>query len=167
MKPTTSSTGTDPAPGPRRRRFGLPLRTLLVLALAVPPPWLSRRPSAARTGHRRTCRPAPPWQQAPATLTGANPAGIKTLDAAAPLPAPGPLAARLNQSLTPDGAGDFTGVVLDAATGEVLYDRSGDQPRIPASNMNSWPLLPRCVRWARSGVSVRASWPAQRPEPWS
>jgi D-alanyl-D-alanine carboxypeptidase/D-alanyl-D-alanine-endopeptidase (penicillin-binding protein 4) len=37
--------------------------------------------------------------------------------------------------LKPDGGGTFTGLVQDAYTGQVLFDRGGSENRIPASNM--------------------------------
>ncbi len=45
------------------------------------------------------------------------------------------LAAQLNATLKTDGAGSFSGVVQDAVTGEVLFDRAGDEVRAPASNI--------------------------------
>ncbi len=135
MKRRTSRAGADPVPGPPPRIVPLVLQTLLVLALAVP---AGAVVAPAFLGPDRSAEPAPsvpPWQQTPGTLTGDNPAGIRQLSEAAPVPAPGSLAAQLNETLNADGAGDFTGVVQDAITGEVLFDRSGDQPRVPASNM--------------------------------
>jgi D-alanyl-D-alanine carboxypeptidase/D-alanyl-D-alanine-endopeptidase (penicillin-binding protein 4) len=37
--------------------------------------------------------------------------------------------------LKADGGGNFTGLVQDALTGEVLFDRGGSEGRVPASNM--------------------------------
>ena len=146
MKRRTSRPGTDPAPGPLRRTLPLLLQTLLVVALALPagfavaPAFLGPGPSAPAPA-------APPWHQAPGTLAprggaaaGSNPEavepdGIEPLSATAPVPEPGSLAAQLNETLKADGAGNFTGVVQDAVTGEVLFDRSGDALRVPASNM--------------------------------
>ena len=48
---------------------------------------------------------------------------------------PAALAARLAATLKTDGAGSFSGVVQDAVTGKVLFDRSGDEVRAPASNI--------------------------------
>lgn len=76
---------------------------------------------------------APPAQQVPTRLSG--PASISTLKASAPMPEPKILAGALDKALAFDGAGSFTGTVADAATGQVLYNRSGQEPRIPASNM--------------------------------
>lgn len=143
MKRKTSRPGADPAPGPLRRTLPLLLQTLLVTALALPA-GLMIAPAFVGPGPVPPAPAAPPWHQAPGTLAdgdspAGNPAGttdgIGPLAATAPLPAPGPLAARLNETLTADGAGSFTGIVQDAATGEVLFDRSGDEARVPASNM--------------------------------
>ncbi|UVJ39718.1 D-alanyl-D-alanine carboxypeptidase/D-alanyl-D-alanine-endopeptidase [Arthrobacter sp. CJ23] len=75
----------------------------------------------------------PAWQLPPTQLS--RPDAVAPLGADAPLPVPAELARLLNGSLKPDGAGTFTGVVQDASTGQVLFDRDGDANRIPASNM--------------------------------
>ncbi len=137
MKPRTSRAGTEPAPGRLRGVPALLLQTLLVVAVALPaglaiaPAFLGPdRPSDASQA-------APPWQQIPATLSvpGSGAGGIGPLSDTAPVPAGAPLAAQLNGTLKPDGAGTFTGIVQDAATGQVLFDRAADEARIPASNM--------------------------------
>ncbi len=137
MKPSTSPAGTGPVPGRFRGIAALLLQTLLVVAVALPagvaiaPAFLGPgRPSDAS-------QTAPPWQQVPATLStqGAGSGGLGPLTGAAPVPAAGALAARLNQTLKTDGGGTFTGIVQDAATGQVLFDRSADKARVPASNM--------------------------------
>lgn len=137
MKPRTSREG--PAQGPGRLR-GIPallLQSLLVVAVAAPagiavaPAFLGPdRPSEAS-------QTALPWQQIPATLSvpGGSGGGIGPLSGTAPLPAGAPLAAQLNGTLKPDGAGTFTGIVQDAISGKVLFDRGADKARIPASNM--------------------------------
>ncbi|WP_160668455.1 D-alanyl-D-alanine carboxypeptidase/D-alanyl-D-alanine endopeptidase [Pseudarthrobacter sp. ATCC 49987] len=140
MKRRTSRPGADPAPGPLRRSLPLLLQTLLVVALALPagiaiaPAFLGPAPcgTAAQT--------APPWHQVPGALAprvgaGGTPDGIEPLTDAAPVPAADTLSAQLNETLKTDGAGSFTGVVQDALTGAVLFDRSGDTARVPASNM--------------------------------
>ena len=142
MKRRTSHAGPQPVTGPLRRSLPLLLQTLLVAALALPaglavaPAFIGPGPSAT------AAQTVPPWHQAPGTLaardgaaSGTSPDGIEPLSAAAPVPQPGPLAAQLNETLKADGAGNFTGVVQDALTGEVLFDRSGDEVRVPASNM--------------------------------
>ena len=137
MKPRTSREGTEQAPGRLRGILALLLQTLLVVAVALPagiaiaPAFLGPdRPSDASQA-------APPWQQIPATLSvpGSSADGIGPLSDTAPVPAGAALAARLNGTLKPDGAGTFTGIVQDAATGQVLFERGADEARVPASNM--------------------------------
>jgi D-alanyl-D-alanine carboxypeptidase/D-alanyl-D-alanine-endopeptidase (penicillin-binding protein 4) len=136
MKPRTSPEGTRPVPGRRRGILVLLLQSLLVAAVALPagiavaPAFLGpdRSPDASRA--------APPWQQVPATLSDPNGSGgIGPLTDTAPVPADAALADRLKETLKTDGGGTFTGIVQDAATGQVLFDRSADEARVPASNM--------------------------------
>lgn len=139
MKRRTSPAGTDPVTGPLRRSLPLLLQTLLVVALALPA-GLAVAPGFFGAPAPATAAPsAPPWHQVPGTLAAGGaqggPDSIEPLTGTAPVPEPGSLAAQLNQTLKVDGAGSFTGVVQDAATGEVLFDRSGDAVRVPASNM--------------------------------
>ena len=141
MKRRTIRAGMAPVSGPLRRILPLLLQTLLVVALVLPagfavaPAFLGPRASAD------AAQSAPAWHQVPGTLAagggadGSKSDGIEPLTAAAPVPEPGSLAAQLNETLKVDGAGSFTGVVQDAVTGEVLFDRSGDTVRVPASNM--------------------------------
>ncbi len=139
MKRRTSPAGTDPVTGPLRRSLPLLLQTLLVAALALPA-GLAVAPGFFGAPAPATAAPsAPAWHQVPGTLAAGGaqggPDSIEPLTGTAPVPEPGSLAAQLNQTLKVDGAGSFTGVVQDAATGEVLFDRSGDAVRVPASNM--------------------------------
>ena len=142
MKRRTSRSGADPVAGPLRRSLPLLLQTLLVAALALPA-GVAVAPALLGPGPSGTAaQPTPPWHQAPGALAardgaaaGATPDGIEPLAADAPVPQPGPLAARVNETLNTDGSGNFTGVVQDALTGEVLFDRSGDEVRVPASNI--------------------------------
>ncbi len=137
MKPSTSPAGTGPVPGRLRGILALLLQTLLVVAVALPagiaiaPAFLGPdRPSDAS-------QTTPPWQQVPAALStpGTDSGGIGPLRDTAPVPAGAALAAKLNETLKTDGGGTFTGIVQDAATGQVLFDRAADKARVPASNM--------------------------------
>jgi len=75
----------------------------------------------------------PAWQKVPDRLAGAN--SVLPLDAQAPVPVPAQVAKLLDATLKPDGAGSISGVVLDASTGQTLFDREANANRIPASNM--------------------------------
>ena len=138
MKRRTSRAGTDPVPGPLRRSLPLLLQTLLVVALALPA-GLAVAPAflgPARSRNRRAA--APPWQQVPGTLAARRQRAGQYRTAQRRRARPGarpPSRRSSTQTLKPDGAGTFTGVVQDAATGEVLFDRAGDAARVPASNM--------------------------------
>ena len=151
MTPRTSGSGTTPGPGPLRRRLVLLLQVLLVVALGLPAGFAAG-PALLGPGPAAPAPPVPAWHQAPDTLAAAGgpPAGpdagtganlgagtgtVAPLSATAPRPEPALLAARLNETLRPVGDGSFTGVVQDAVTGEVLFDRSADAARVPASNM--------------------------------
>lgn len=75
----------------------------------------------------------PAWQQEPDRLTDAN--GVLPLDADAPIPLPAEVAKLLDATLKPAGAGTISGIVMDASSGQVLFDRDANANRIPASNM--------------------------------
>jgi D-alanyl-D-alanine carboxypeptidase/D-alanyl-D-alanine-endopeptidase (penicillin-binding protein 4) len=144
MKPTTAPGPVQAGfPGTARRavkvtagrvRRGWPLALLLALivilavpaALVVAPGFIGPKPPAAA--------PAPPaWQQTPATLSARQ--GLSPLDDSAPVPSRAAVTAQLEPLLKADGGGTFTGLVQDALTGLVLFDRGGADNRIPASNM--------------------------------
>ena len=139
MKPRTSREGTAHARGTLWRTIPMLLLTLLVIALAVP------AGVAVSPGFRGPARPpepaaAGPWQQLPASLStpdvGPGTAGaMRPLSDAAPVPDAAALTAALTATLKTDGAGSFSGVVQDAITGKVLFDRSGGEVRAPASNI--------------------------------
>src|SRR6478672_1791407 len=130
---------TAPAFGRLGRILPMLLLTLLVVALVLP------AGAAISPGFLGPVRPqepaaAGPWQQLPATLSapgagGPSAGGARPLSDAAPVPDATALAAQLNATLKTDGAGSFSGVVQDAVTGEVLFDRAGDEVRAPASNI--------------------------------
>jgi D-alanyl-D-alanine carboxypeptidase/D-alanyl-D-alanine-endopeptidase (penicillin-binding protein 4) len=115
-------------------RLPLVLLTMLIVALAVPaalviaPAFNGGGPA---DGTQASSVPA--WQQVPRDLS--PPRGIAPLSDSAPVPWPEALTSQLNATLKTEGAGTFTGVVQDAATGQVLFDRGGADSRVPASNM--------------------------------
>lgn len=115
------------------RSWPTALLTLLLAMLALPAGMLI---APALTGPDQSAAGAaetPAWQLVPERLS--VPQGIGPLSNAAPVPVPAEVAARLDPVLKTDGGGTFTGVVQDAATGKVLFDREGAANRIPASNM--------------------------------
>ncbi|MBT2535945.1 D-alanyl-D-alanine carboxypeptidase/D-alanyl-D-alanine-endopeptidase [Arthrobacter sp. ISL-69] len=117
-----------------RRHLPLALLTVLIVALAVPAAILVVPAFTGRGTEPETTESAvPAWQQVPRDLS--LPQGISPLKDSAPVPWPDTLAAQLNATLKTDGGGTFTGVVQDAATGQVLFDRGGAESRVPASNM--------------------------------
>ncbi|MHA7248286.1 D-alanyl-D-alanine carboxypeptidase/D-alanyl-D-alanine endopeptidase [Arthrobacter tecti] len=75
----------------------------------------------------------PAIQQAPEDVTA--PTLVSRLDSGAPVPAPEVLAPLLNEALQVPGDTPVTGVVLDAATGESLFDQGGAELQLPASNI--------------------------------
>ena len=134
MKRMMNRAASHPWFGVIRRQLPLVLLTVLVVALAVPVAIIA---VPALTGQRRdpelTKQAVPAWQQVPRDLS--LPQGISPLKDSAPVPWPDTLAAQLSATLKTDGGGTFTGVVQDAATGQVLFDREGAKSRVPASNM--------------------------------
>ncbi len=134
-----------------RRQLPLVLLTILVVALAVPAATVLGPAFTGRgAGAEAPAATVPAWQQVPRDLS--LPQGISPLKDSAPVPWPDILAAQLNATLKTDGGGTFTGVVKDAATGQVLFDRGGAESRVPASNMK---LL-------TAAAAVRAMGPDQR-----
>ncbi|WP_310208611.1 D-alanyl-D-alanine carboxypeptidase/D-alanyl-D-alanine-endopeptidase [Paenarthrobacter nitroguajacolicus] len=75
----------------------------------------------------------PAWQQEPDRLADAG--GVLPLDANAPIPLPAEVSRLLDSTLKPAGGGSISGVVMDASTGKILFDREAAANRIPASNM--------------------------------
>jgi serine-type D-Ala-D-Ala carboxypeptidase/endopeptidase (penicillin-binding protein 4) len=155
MKRGTNSAGTEHKPGMLRGVLPMLFLTLLVLALAVPA-GLAIAPAFLDQNRSDAAPTVPPWQQLPSTLAAGSgsPAGMQPLSDAAPVPEPGPLTALLNGTLKTDGAGSFTGVVQDAATGKLLFDRAADEARVPASNMK---LLTAAAALRTLGPDMRFS----------
>jgi D-alanyl-D-alanine carboxypeptidase/D-alanyl-D-alanine-endopeptidase (penicillin-binding protein 4) len=118
--------------GSARQVWPLGALLALLLAIAVPaavvvaPGFIGPEPPAAAPA-------TPAWQLPPATLSA--PQGLSPLTDSAPVPLPAAVAAQLDPLLTSDGDGNFTGLVQDARSGDVLYDRGGSENRIPASNL--------------------------------
>jgi len=107
------------------------LLTALFVVLALPAGWLI---APAFIGPPPAATPqTPAWQLPPSALSARQ--GLPPLQDTAPLPLPSAVSAQLDPVLTPDGGGSFTGLVQDALSGDVLFDRGGAENRIPASNM--------------------------------
>lgn len=138
MKRRTSRAALAPAPGPLRRILPMLFLTLLIVSLAVPA-GIAIAPAFLGPDRSGTSAvPAVPWQQAPASLShgGADGPGIiGPLSGSAAVPDAARLTAQLKDTLKADGGGTITGVVQDASTGQLLFDSSGDEARVPASNM--------------------------------
>lgn len=133
MTRTTSPRGQDSRAAGWRRSVPAVLLGLLVIALVIPAGF-ALGPGFAGPSRPPAAPAAGPWQLPPSALTAA-PGAVKPLDDAAPVPNAATLADRLNATLKTDGGGTFTGMVQDAVTGEVLFDRAGDEGRAPASNI--------------------------------
>lgn len=119
------------ADGRARKLLPQAFLVALMLALAFPaalvvaPGFINPEPPAAPA--------TPAWQLPPATLSARQ--GLAPVPVNAPVPLPSAVTAQLDSVLTPDGEGSFTGLVQDALTGDVLFDRGGSENRVPASNM--------------------------------
>ncbi|MEO5779094.1 D-alanyl-D-alanine carboxypeptidase/D-alanyl-D-alanine-endopeptidase [Arthrobacter sp. PAMC25284] len=137
MKRRARRTGADPTSGLLRGYLPLVLPVLIIAALAFPA-GIALAPALRGTDRTPDAVTAVPWQQLPTALASPGSAthGLAgRLSGDAPLPDAGPLTALLNGTLQADGGGSITGIVQDAATGQVVFDRAGDEARIPASNM--------------------------------
>ncbi|WP_372699644.1 D-alanyl-D-alanine carboxypeptidase/D-alanyl-D-alanine-endopeptidase [Arthrobacter sp. JSM 101049] len=100
--------------------------TLLgVLVLNLAPAFLDR-PATADPAPMPTAAP----EVAPASATALEPLGT-----GGALPRAAVLQQKLDKAFTTDADGSYTGQVIDLATGEVLYNRHGDQASAPASNL--------------------------------
>lgn len=110
------------------------LLALVMAALAIPlglhfGPALIDASAPADDGGK-----AQPPTPTPAPRSVSKMTSVTQLEKSAPLPDPKVLAKRLDSALVTAGTGRFTGVVVDALSGKVLYDDGANQPRVPASN---------------------------------
>jgi len=109
------------------------LLTLVLAALAVPV-GINLAPVFSPAGTNQSASASlPASQQLPTSLSTLN--GIGSLSANAPIPDPAVLSGQLESTLVAHGGGNFTALVQDAASGQVLYSRNASAPRIPASNL--------------------------------
>lgn len=128
------------------------LLTVLLAFLALPAAMLIAPGLTGQPPSMAAPVQTPAWQLVPRQLS--VPQGIDPLSISAPIPLPAQVAARLDPVLKTDGGGTFTGVVQDAATGKVLFDRNGAAGRIPASNMK---LLTAAAALRAIGPEMRFS----------
>lgn len=105
---------------------------LVVVLVVLAVPVALNLSTSAQVGPPPAAPALPAAAQAPATLSQLT--GISALSDQAPTPSSTVLGPLLDEALATT-AGDFTGTVRDALTGNVLYDRKGSDPRIPASNL--------------------------------
>ncbi|MGN7150619.1 D-alanyl-D-alanine carboxypeptidase/D-alanyl-D-alanine endopeptidase [Arthrobacter sp. SAFR-179] len=125
--------GLAQVPGEGQRGpWPLVLAALLLLVLAVPGALLVAPGFIGPDAPQPKAAP-PAWQQAPATLPA--PQVLAPLQASAPVPLQAAVTAQIEPALKVDGGGTFTGMVQDALTGQVLFDRGGAESRVPASNL--------------------------------
>ncbi|MDF9278997.1 D-alanyl-D-alanine carboxypeptidase/D-alanyl-D-alanine-endopeptidase [Arthrobacter sp. EH-1B-1] len=120
----------------RSARVFTALLLALVLGVLAVPVGFHYGPQVAElvTGPPPQAEPEiPVIQQTPDDV--AAPTLVSQLDAQAPVPVPDVLAPLLAAALEVPGGTPVTGVVLDALTGEVLFDRGGGEPQLPASNI--------------------------------
>lgn len=75
----------------------------------------------------------PPYQLPPEELSTFT--AVRDLETTAPTPDARILGPQLRRALTLAGPGQFTAVVQDAVTGDVLYDQNSDDAVAPASNV--------------------------------
>ena len=114
------------------RHWPLVLLTALLVSLLLPASFLVA-PGFLGPPPPPPAPPAPAWQQAPATLSDRQ--GLVSPGGPAPVPSRELLTAQVEPLLKADGEGTFTGMVQDALTGQVLFDRGGSASRVPASNL--------------------------------
>ncbi len=119
------------------RLFSGLLLTLVLAVLVVPLALYAGPPILAALAHDQPQRQlvVPAHQQAPAVLSSGQDEFPVPANLGSPLPDSGALAELLDAALVVPGSGGFSGTVLDALTGEVLYDLDGGATATPASSL--------------------------------
>ncbi|MDQ0675365.1 D-alanyl-D-alanine carboxypeptidase/D-alanyl-D-alanine-endopeptidase (penicillin-binding protein 4) [Pseudarthrobacter siccitolerans] len=118
---------------PALKRFWPSVLPAVLLVVLIVPGALLVAPGFLGPEAPAPAPPAPEWQQPPATLSPAR--GLAPLDDSADVPLASSVTAQVEPLLKADGGGSFTGLVQDALTGQVLFDRGGSESRVPASNL--------------------------------
>ena len=120
----------------RSARVFTALLLVLVLGMLAVPFGLHYGPQIAEliAAPRVEAEPdIPSIQRAPDDISAST--AVNQLDAQAPMPAPDVLAPLLTAALDVPSERPVTGVVLDALTGDVLFNQGGTELQLPASNI--------------------------------
>lgn len=134
-----------------RRYLGLFL-VLMVSVLLVPLAFVAVPALLKSAGGAQPPRQSvvPSYRSAPSALTPRSHVGAP--EAGAPLPEPAELAGLLDPVLSLAGPGRISATVVDAATGQVLYDRGAAEAQLPASNLK---ILTAAAAVTSLGASTR------------
>lgn len=119
------------------RVFSGLLLTLVMAVLVVPLCLYAGPPVLAALAREQPQRQlvVPAHQQAPGALSSGRAEFPVPANLGAPLPDRQALGDLLDAELVVPGSGEFHGAVLDARTGEILYDLDGDAAATPASSL--------------------------------
>ncbi len=120
----------------RRGAVAALVLTLVGAGVALAHPVLLRRAGLWVDGGEPTVSPTLFAPGPSATPTPVAPSAVLGAAGAGPLPASAALAGRLS-AIPRDGVGKPGMVVVDPATGTVLYELAGDTPTIPASTLKA------------------------------
>lgn len=134
------------------RRYLDLLLVLMITVLLVPLAFYAVPALVDSAGDRQPPRQSvvPPYRSEPSALTPRN--YVSAPGAGAPLPDPAELAGQLDPVLELDGPGRISATVVDASTGQVLYDRGAAEVRLPASNLK---ILTAAAAVASLGSTTR------------
>lgn len=134
------------------RRYLDLLLVLMVAVLLVPLAFYAVPALVDSAGEAQPPRQSvvPPHRSEPSALTPRN--YVSAPGAGAPLPDPAELAGRLDPALELDGPGRISATVVDASTGQVLYDRGAAEAQLPASNLK---ILTAAAAVASLGSTTR------------
>ncbi|MET4060584.1 D-alanyl-D-alanine carboxypeptidase/D-alanyl-D-alanine-endopeptidase (penicillin-binding protein 4) [Arthrobacter sp. UYP6] len=119
------------------RVFSGLLLTLALAVLVVPLALYAGPPVLAAFGAQQPQRQLviPSYQEAPSSLAARETEFPVPANLESPLPDKDELAVLLDAELAVSGSGDFHGAVLDALTGDIIYDLDGEAAVTPASSL--------------------------------